>query len=97
MIQNSTSVSENSDGALPAAICSGESPGSEKATRKNVALIRICITTVHHLFVLIRSTNGLQNGFITQGRYRREVYQAMLPLSIPIFLNMMTDMVFTIK
>ena len=97
VIQKRMRVKENSEGALPAAICSGESPGRENATRKNTALIRICITTVHQRLVLTRSTKGLQKGLITQGRYRSEVYHAMLPLSIPIFLNMMTDMVLTIK
>ena len=52
---------------------------------------------IHHLLDFIISTNGLQRGLITHGRYRREVYIAISPLDIPIFVNIITEMVFTIK
>ncbi len=36
-----------------------------------------CIDSVHQRFVCMMSTNGLQNGFITHGRYSQPVYRAM--------------------
>ena len=56
-----------------------------------------CMERTHHLFVLMISTKGLHRGFITQGRYRRLVYIAMSPFDIPMFVNIITDIVFTMK
>ena len=56
-----------------------------------------CIAIIHQRFVRIMSTNGLQRGLITHGRYSKLVYIAMSPLDIPMFVNMMTDMLLTIK
>ena len=57
----------------------------------------ICMAIIHHLLVLIMSTNGLQRGLMTHGRYRRLVYIAISPLDMPMLLNMITDMLFTMK
>ena len=43
------------------------------------------------------STNGLQRGFIIQGSPIRLVIKARVPLSMPISLNITTDMVLTMK
>ena len=57
----------------------------------------ICMAIIHHLLVLIMSTNGLQRGLMTHGRYRRLVYIAISPLDMPMLLNMITDILFTMK
>jgi hypothetical protein len=51
--------------------------------------------TTHHRLVLSKSTNGLQNGFITQGKYNQLVYKAISVLEIPNRLYIITDMVMT--
>jgi hypothetical protein len=43
------------------------------------------------------STNGLQSGLMTHGRYRRLVYMAISPVDMPMFVNITTDMLFTMK
>jgi hypothetical protein len=63
----------------------------------NAADIIICIAVTHQRFVLMMSTNGLQRGLMTHGRYRRDVYIAISPFDIPIFVNIITDIVFTMK
>ena len=63
----------------------------------NAADIIICIAVTHQRFVLMMSTNGLQRGLMTHGRYRRLVYIAISPLDMPILLNMITDILFTMK
>jgi hypothetical protein len=57
----------------------------------------ICIAMTHQRFVRIISTNGLHRGLITQGRYSNDVYMAISPFDIPIFVNIITEIVFTIK
>ena len=51
----------------------------------------------HHRFVFIMSTKGLHRGFMTQGRYRRLVYMDISTFDIPILLNMIMDMLLTMK
>ena len=57
MIQKQTSVVAKNAGV-----------GSRNATPAIVRQISNCMATIHHRLVLNRSTNGLQNGLITQGR-----------------------------
>ena len=90
-------LSERDTGVLPDAMTSADGWGSEKAVRANATDIMICMATTHHRFVLMISTNGLHKGLITHGRYRRLVYIAISPFDILIFVNMITDMVFTMK
>ena len=59
--------------------------------------ISACMVMIHHLLLLIMSTKGLQRGFTTHGRYNRLVYRASIPLGMPIFLNMTTDILLTMK
>ena len=42
--------------------------GSRNATAAIEMVSAACMASTHHRLVLIMSTNGLQNGFITQGR-----------------------------
>ena len=98
VIQNSTRVIENSDTwVLPAAITSGLGFGRVSAVNAKATDMSTCIRITHQRFVRIMSTKGLQRGLITHGRYSKLVYIAMSPLDIPIFVNMMTDILFTIK
>ena len=80
---------------MPDDIVSGASDGNVTAPSIMAAVIISCMETVHHLLVRMMSTNGLQTGFITQGRYRSPVNIATSPFDIPIFLNIMTDTVLT--
>ena len=68
-----------------------------KETAARAKHIRISMATTHHLFVLMISTKGLQNGLITHGRYSHPVYRAMSALLMPSLLNIVTDMTFTAK
>ena len=45
----------------------------QKATLAIVMAIKNCIVMVHQRLLLIISTNGAQNGFITHGRYSHAV------------------------
>ena len=93
-----TSVRVKSDTDVPpAAIVSAEGCGRLNATTANATDIIICMAIIHHLLVFMMSTNGLQRGLITHGRYRRLVYIAISPLDMPILLNMITDILFTMK
>ena len=47
--------------------------GIKKATPASPAPISSCMVIIHHLLVLIKSTNGLQNGLMTHGRYSQLV------------------------
>ena len=58
----------------------------KKATAKNPIAINSCIKTTHQRFVLIKSTKGLQNGFITHGRYSKPVKRAISVLDMPNLL-----------
>ena len=82
-------------GAFPEAIVPESGDGRDRAPRSIAAVIRSCMDTVHHLLVLMISTNGLQTGLITHGRYSNPVNMATSPFDMPIFLNMMTDTVLT--
>ena len=42
--------------------------GMDSVSRMNATDIRICMERVHHLLVLMMSTNGLQKGLIVHGR-----------------------------
>ena len=55
--QNTASVSLKKNGV-----------GSAKAMQAKAMAIIHCMEIVHQRVVLTRSTNGLQNGFITHGR-----------------------------
>ena len=57
----------------------------------------ICMERIHHLFVLIISIKGLHRGFIVHGKYSKLVNKAISPLGIPIRVNMVTEILFTIK
>ena len=70
---------------------------TEKATRAMAASIMNCIVTIHQRLLRNMSTKGLQRGFITQGMLIRLVSKARVPLSMPISLNMIKDMVLTMK
>jgi hypothetical protein len=71
--------------------------GIRKAIDANRAPMKSCVATIHMRRVRSISTIGLQNGFITQGRYSQLVYSAMEALSIPILLYKMTDITLTAK
>ena len=47
--------------------------GMENAIPARAKAMIHCIVSVHHRLVRIMSTNGLQNGFITHGRYSQPV------------------------
>jgi hypothetical protein len=51
--------------------------------------------TIHQRLVFSKSTNGLQNGLITHGKYNQLVYKAMSVLDIPMRLYKITEMVIT--
>ena len=65
--------------------------------RATVRAISSCMETIHHRLLRNMSTNGLQRGFIIQGSPIRLVIRARVPLSMPISLNITTDMVLTMK
>ena len=50
-----------------------KSPGKTNAIPAIPPPISICMIQIHQRFVLIRSTNGLQRGLITQGKYNQLV------------------------
>ena len=47
--------------------------GNEKAMHAKAIAMRNSMVTVHQRFVLTRSTNGLQKGLMTHGRYSQPV------------------------
>ena len=95
---NSTNVSVNIlTGVLPEAIMSGEGCGRVNVSKMKAKLIRACIITIHQRLVRRMSTNGLHRGLMTHGRYNKLVNMAMSPLGTPILVNMITDMLLTIK
>ena len=65
VIQNMTKVTKNNGDELMA---SPLSCGSRKGRSSMAADIRICMVSIHHLLVLMISTNGLHRGLITHGR-----------------------------
>ena len=67
------------------------------ASRMKAADITACIVRIHHLLLRNMSTIGLQSGFSVHGRYRRLVNRAISPLGTPIFVNIVTEMLFTMK
>jgi hypothetical protein len=50
---------------------------------------------IHHRLVLRISTNGLQKGLITHGRYNQLVYRAISVFDSPKRLYMITETVIT--
>ena len=84
-------------GVCPVAITSAEGCGRARAAPIKVALTSTCMARTHHRLVLIISTKGLQKGLITHGRYRILVYAAISGFDMPIFLNMIVEIVFTMK
>ena len=105
VIQKMTRVNEKSDTGVPETASPEDSPamemdagsGSENATTANAADIMTCMETTHHLLVRIISTNGDHSGLITHGRYSNPVYMAISPFPMPSFLNMITEITFTMK
>ena len=69
--------------------------GIIKAMLANATAISDCMVTTHQRLVLMMSTNGLQSGLITHGRYSQLVYNAMSVLEIFIRLYMITASVIT--
>ena len=55
-------------GVVPAAIVSADGCGIVRAWIRNATDMMICIVMIHHLFVLMMSTNGLQRNFNVHGR-----------------------------
>ena len=78
-------------------IISADGRGMLNASRMNAMDIRICMVNIHHLFVRKISTIGLHSGLSVQGRYRRLVNKAISPLGTPIFVNIVTEILFTMK
>ena len=69
VMMNSISVMLNMlMGVVPAAIVASSGRGMDSVSRMNATDIRICMERVHHLLVLMMSTNGLQKGLIVHGR-----------------------------
>ena len=69
VMMNSISVMLNMlMGVVPAAIVASSGRGMDSVSRMNATDIRICMERVHHLLVLMMSTNGLQKGLMVQGR-----------------------------
>ena len=55
-------------GTAPSAIASGEGFGRVTVSRIIIAVISTCIVRIHHLFVFITSTMGLQSPLRNQGK-----------------------------
>ena len=70
--------------------------GKVRPTPKSAMEINSCMTKNQLRLVLFKSTNGLQSGFKTHGRYSQLVYNPMSALLMPSFLYIMTDTVTTI-
>ncbi len=66
-----------------------------KAIPPNPAPISSCMLTIHQRLVFSKSTNGLQNGLMTHGKYNQLVYKAISVLDIPMRLYKITEMVIT--
>ena len=95
---NSTKVSVNMlIGVCPLSISSGEGLGSVTVSRTRNAVIIICMQTIHQRLVLITSTKGLQIPLSSHGKYSSVVKKAISPLGTPIFVNIITEMLFTTK
>lgn len=71
------------------------SAGMVSATPPRPAPINNCIATIQARLVFRISTSGLQNGFMTQGKYSQLVYRAISVLDMPSRLYMMTDTAIT--
>ena len=56
--------------------CSQKWVGMVKATPPKAAPMSSCIDVIHQRLVLMRSMNGLHNGFIIHGRFSQPVYNA---------------------
>ena len=82
---------------VPEAITEASGRGIDRVNAMNDRHMSTSIDMIHHLFVFRMSTNGLQKGFITHGRYRRLVYMDMVSFGTPILVNMYTEMLFTTK
>jgi hypothetical protein len=92
--QNSANVMKNKG------VCAMVSPvvcGSRNGSMSIATDISICMVIIHHLLLLMISTKGLHRGFITHGKYNMLVYRASIPFGMPMFLNMTTDMLLTMK
>ena len=95
---NSSRVNENRPiGVVPDAIVWAEGCGIVNARTMNAADITVCIVRIHHLLVLMMSTNGLQRNLSVHGRYRSEVNNDICPLGTPILANIRTEMLLTRK
>ena len=84
-------------GVLWLAIISADGVGIVIVSKINAIDINICMLMVHQRLVLTISTNGLQNGLNDHGRYNKLVNNAISPLGTPILVNIITEMLFTIK
>ena len=65
--------------------------GIETATMEKLMASAICEYSVHLRRVLIISTNGLHNGLIVHGISKMLVYMAIVALSMPISLYIMSE------
>ena len=69
VMMNNISVKVNMlIGVVPAAMVASSGCGMDSVSRMNAADISTCMASVHHLLVLIMSTNGLQKGLMVHGR-----------------------------
>ena len=82
---------------MAAIVVEDRSNGMEKASRANATAIRACMATIHQRLVLRMSTNGLQSGLMVHGRYNSPVYKAMVSFGTPRRVNIITEMLFTMK
>jgi hypothetical protein len=84
-------------GVVWLAIISAEGVGIVKVSKMKAIDINICMVIVHQRLVLMISTNGLQKGLNDHGRYNKLVNKAISPFGTPIFVNIITEMLFTMK
>ena len=74
---------------------SGE--GNVRASSTKAADTNACIMTIHQRLVRNMSTSGLHSGLSVHGRYNRLVNSAISPFGTPIFVNIVTEMLLTMK
>ena len=60
-------------GVCMLAIMEPSGVGTESVSAMKQAQMTASVDRIHHLLVRMMSMNGLHNGFITHGRYRRLV------------------------
>lgn len=71
------------------------SAGMQNAIPASPAPMSSCMEVIHHRFVRSKSTNGLHNGLITQGRFSQLVYKAISVFDMPIRLYITNEITMT--